>query len=230
MSYIWWTNMRVLWMFLLTKTWQSCPQRNLFGVRGEHDALFSVSPLRGQQPIRKQHTFSFFQLFGGLCWQRWCRHRAARTSAPVSPAYTEESGEITSTWAQTLTLSARVWKYGMLSVTPLTPDAPTRSFRNNKNKSTWETRDRPGDIQIFRGEIESLWFRLLKQPYQHIPNVNGGEVRTQCACVCVCLSVRACANAYALHRELFVYRSKLAEAPAVGRLQLYVNDFVTMFI
>ena len=164
MSYIWRTNIRVLWTFLLTKTWQSCPHRNLFWVREEHNTLFSASPLQGQQPIRKQHTFFFFSpsTVWGPCWQRWCRHGAARTSAPVSPAYTEESGEITSTWAQTLTLSARVWKYGMLSATPLTPDAPTRSFKNNKNKSTWETRDGPGDIQIFRGEIESLLFGLLK--------------------------------------------------------------------
>lgn len=59
-------------------------------------------------------------------------------------------------------------------------------------------------------------------------NVNGGEIPTQC--MCVCSSVRACVNAYMLHRELFVYHSKLLEAPAVSGLQLYVNDFVTIFI
>lgn len=59
-------------------------------------------------------------------------------------------------------------------------------------------------------------------------NVNGSEIPTQCRCVCS--RVRACVNAYMLHRELFVHHPKLLEAPAVSRLQLYVNDFVTIFI
>ena len=43
-------------------------------------------------------------------------------------------------------------------------------------------------------------------------------------------SVRACVNAYMLHSELFVFHSKLQEAPAVSGPQLHVNDFVTIFI
>lgn len=47
--------------------------------------------------------------------------------------------------------------------------------------------------------------------------------------VSVCVGVHS-VNADVLHRELFVYYSKLVQAPAVDTLQLYVNNFATIFI
>ena len=71
--------------------------------------LLSFGPSAGttanQQPA---HLLSINST--GPCWQWWCRHRAAKTSAPVIPAYTEESGEITSTWALAHTHSSCVWE------------------------------------------------------------------------------------------------------------------------
>lgn len=232
MSYIWRTNIRVLWTFLLTKTWQSCPHRNLFWVREEHNTLFSASPLQGQQPIRKQHTFFFFplRLFGvpvdsggagtGPPGPRLLSARRTQRRVVKSLAHGPKHSRSQLVFGNMACSAQHRW--------PLThPHDPLKIIKINP----------PGKhemgLEIFKYLEEKskvCYSDYWKQPYQHVPNVNGGEVPTQCACVCVCLSVRACANAYALHRELFVYRSKLAAAPAVGRLQLYVNDFVTMFI
>lgn len=54
-------------------------------------------------------------------------------------------------------------------------------------------------------------------------------VESQIPTLCVCVGVHS-VNADMLHRELFVYYSKLVQAPAVDTLQLCVNDFATIFI
>lgn len=91
------------------------------------------------------------------------------------------------------------------------------------------------DAQIFKyleekSEVRSKNFVKTARSRRRCANTNanGGEAPTQC--LCMCSSVRACANAYTSHRELFVRRSEFLEAPAFSQLQLHVNSFVTIFI